>query len=95
MQMMSLANQISGEFRRRHDELIFEAFAKHGYSKEWLLDPENFKRVMVTEIRCRGGINEQRIYSVDDMALFTETSSLDFDFEESKVNMSFDVKHHT
>lgn len=94
MQMMTLANQILGEFRRRHDVYMFEAFEKHGYSKEWIMNPENFKRVKVTEASSVGSTNQQRIYSVDDLALFTVTSSLEFDFEESKVNMSFDVKHH-
>jgi hypothetical protein len=94
MPISEVTNKILREFRRRHDAFMFEAFAKHGYSKEWILNPENFKRVKVTEMSCRGGINEQRMYSVDDLALFTVTSSLEFDFEESKVNMSFDVKHH-
>lgn len=93
-QVSTLTDQIVREFRRRHDECMFEAFAKHGFSKEWLFNPENFKRVMVVEMGCIGSINDQRIYSVDDVSLFSITSSVDFDFDEYKVNMSFDVKHH-
>lgn len=94
MQMMSVANQILREFRRRHDEFMFEAFAKHGYSKEWVMNPKNYERVKVTEASSTGSINQQRTYSVDDLALFTVTSSMEFDFDEYKVNMSFDVRHH-
>ena len=88
-----LIDRILEEYRERRIEFVFNAFEKHGYSREWVLDPSNRERINITVSGHPGDLNESHMYSVDDIVLFTVNSSIGFDFEESRVNMSFGVKH--
>lgn len=54
-----------------YDEYVLKAFAVHGYSKEWVLDPENLKRIHVRTNRSVIRNNYADQYYIDDMHLFT------------------------
>ena len=49
-------------------ETAFEAFAKYGYTKEWILHPDNQDRISITSIE-----NRFYTYAVDRVNLFNIT----------------------
>lgn len=51
------------------DKTSLEAFAKYGYTREWLLDPNNRDRIHITGIG-----NRYYTYTIDGVDLFTLTS---------------------
>lgn len=51
---------------KERDELIFTAFEEHGYSREWIMNPENFGRVH-TDIIGDTYSTTQRFFFDDDL----------------------------
>lgn len=50
---------------------VFEAFEKHGYDREWLLNPENEDRIEVVNSFNKLTRSYMDSYYVDDVLLFT------------------------
>ncbi len=83
-----LENEISvawDELTKKKDEMLFAAFEKYGYSREWLINPDNCSRVL-----CCSNVNDPdvTIWAVDDNPLFELIEKIEWNGLKMKVNIS-------
>lgn len=64
---MDPMNLITETFGKLYDDLVSEAFARYGYTKEWILNPANRKRIHRNVFKD-SGVDE---WLVDDIVLFS------------------------
>ena len=72
------------EIRTKKDDLLFAAFEKYGYSREWIMNPDNMKRITVY-----GNANDPAVtvWTVDGIPLF----ELIREIEWEGLNAKFDI----
>lgn len=73
------------EINVKKDDLLFAAFEKYGYSREWILNPENAKRIQVY-----GNVNDSTvtIWTVDYIPLFELIEKIEWEGLKAKFNIS-------
>ena len=64
---MNTINPVSMTFGKLYDDLVYEAFARYGYTKEWLFNPANRNRIH-RNVLSEAGIDE---WLIDDIVLFS------------------------
>lgn len=73
------------ELTKKKDEMLLAAFEKYGYSREWLMNPDNCSRVL-----CEVSVlyPDVTIWAVDDKPLFELTEKIEWEGLKAKVNIS-------
>lgn len=83
-----LENEISvawDELTKKKDEMLLAAFEKYGYSREWLMNPDNCSRVL-----CCPNVNDPdvTIWAVDNKPLFELIEKIEWEGFKMNVNIS-------
>lgn len=81
--------------RRRKDDMIWQALEKHGYSKEWCLDPNNNHRITIDCYAVCGETLERLVVKVDGIELFSVVTTLTIDMENMKSNIGISIVDFT
>ena len=68
--------EIAREVAKHKDEIIFDAFEKCGYSREWIYDGKNFNRIHVYGNEAD---RSKTIWSVDGVPLFELIEKIKWD----------------
>lgn len=82
--------EIANEIRNKCEDRILEAFALHGYSKDWVMSNP---RLITTEC-MQDGDSYAYIYSVDGRKLFRVEYVCKFDFESCSYNCDVEILHY-
>ena len=81
-------HKMLNEMAKKKDEMLFAAFEEHGYSREWIMNPDNGGRIMVY-----GNANDPdvTIWVVDDKPLFELVEKIEWN--GLKANGFIDIRY--
>lgn len=73
------------DLAKKKDEMLFAAFEKYGYSREWLMSPDNCCRIL-----CCSNVNDPdvTIWAVDNQPLFELIEKFEWNGLKMKVDIS-------
>lgn len=73
------------EIAKKKDEMLFAAFEKYGYSREWIMNPDNCCRIL-----CCPNVDDPdvTIWAVDNKPLFELVETIEWNGLKAMVDLS-------